>query len=129
MRKDLNMSANMTARNIFFIVNTGSLETITVVIQDSNGNVIDLTNTTTYNAVKLLVWQPNGTAIINYASGTFGTRNQGQVQYTFSAADTASANAGNWEGIFVIYNNDSPTAHISQYSDVFNITIRSIGSG
>lgn len=115
----------MQGRNLEFIVDSGSLETITVIIQDNAGNAIDLTSTTTYATVQLHVWQPNGTTIISSA-GAYGTRNLGQVTYTFSAADTAIANAGNWIGQFVCFNNDSPTPHESKRSDIFNVKIRPV---
>ena len=118
----------MLGRNNSFTVFVGSLETITVIIQDNAGNAIDLTSTSTYNSVKLNVWTPDGTLIINSA-GAYGTRNLGQVQYTFASGDTVSTNAGNWEGIFICYDNSSPTPKITQYSDIFNITIKQVGSG
>lgn len=122
------MSQNMLGRNNSFTVFVGSLETITVIIQDNAGNAIDLTSTSTYNSVKLNVWTPDGTLIIN-AAGAYGTRNLGQVQYTFASGDTVDANAGNWEGIFICYDNSSPTPKITQYSDIFNITIKQVGAG
>ncbi len=121
------MSQNMLGRNNSFTVFVGSLETITVVIQDVNGNAIDLTSTSTYATVKLNVWTPTGVSIIS-ASGSYGTRSSGQVQYTFAAADTVAANAGNWEGQFVCYNNSSP-ATISQQSAIFNLSIVQTGTG
>lgn len=116
----------MIGRNNSFTVFQGSAETITVVIQDNNGNPINLTNTTTYATVSLNVWTPSGTLLINSA-GSYGTRASGQVQYTFSpSSDTTSANTGNWTGIFICYNNSGV---VSQYSDVFNVTIEAVGSG
>jgi len=116
------MSQNQTGRNLKYTVYVGEVDTITATIEDSAGNVKDLSNTTTYATVKIHVWKPDGTLIIN-GSGTYSNRGTGQVSYTLVTGDTVLANAGNWEGIFLLYNN---SGILTEPSAIFNFSIEKI---
>lgn len=116
------MSQNQTGRNLKYTVYVGEVDTIYAIIEDSAGNAKDLSNTATYNSVKLHIWKPDGTLLIS-GTGAYSNRGIGQVSYTFASADTVLANAGNWSGVFLLYNN---SGILTEPSAIFNFTIEQI---
>ena len=98
------MSQNLTPRDVEYRVKSGSRATLELTVNDSSGTAKNLSNTVTYATGVWKVWKPDGTLIINGAI-TYSDRTNGKVTYALSAADTAIANAGNWEGEVELYNN------------------------
>jgi hypothetical protein len=114
------MSQNQSLNNVMYEVYPGDLNNVVGNIVGSNGAVKDLSDTNTYSTVKLHVWQPNGTLIIN-GLGVYGDRGSGLVYYTLQSTDTVITNAGNWQGRFITYDN---VGNESDTSVIFNFTIR-----
>ena len=113
------MSMFMRKRNIEYIVKVGSKKTVSLTLADDTGTAIDLSSTSTYNTGKWKVWKPDGTLIIDGVL-SFITRSSGLVGYNLTAANTAIANAGVWEGEVEILNDD-PAVEIQ--SNTFTFTI------
>ena len=113
------MSIDMTPRAIEYKVKAGSRATLELTISDSTGSAKNLSNTTTYATGKWKVWKPNGTLIIN-GNLVFETRADGIVNYTLTSTDTATANAGVWEGEVEIKDTNGD---ISEQTGTFNFII------
>ncbi len=109
----------MRKRDIEFVEKVGSRRTVSLTLTDDVGTVIDLSSTTTYNTGKWKVWKPDGTLIID-GTLTFVDRSNGIVSYDLTAANTALANAGVWEGEVEIYND---SAIMKVQSNNFTFTI------
>lgn len=91
------MSFNLTPNNVEFRVKVGDRASLVLTFTDSNGDILDLTNTTTYASGKWKVWNPAGTLLIN-GTIVFTTRASGIITYTLTADDTLAANEGIWAG-------------------------------
>lgn len=109
----------MKPNNVIYNVYPGDLNDIIGFLTNVDGTPKVLTDTVTYNTVQFHVWQPDGTIIINGAGG-YSDRNTGELFYTLTAPDTVVANAGNWEGRFITYNNQGQE---SDTSEIFNFNI------
>ena len=110
----------MRKRDIEFVEKVGSRRTLSLTLTDDAGTTIDMSSTTTYNTGKWKVWKTDGTLIIDGAI-TFFDRVNGSISYDLTAADTASANAGVWEGEVEIFN-DAPI--MKTQSETFTFTIK-----
>jgi len=109
----------MTGRATEFRVKVGDRASLVLTLTDSDGVVLNLSNTTTYASGKWKVWKPSGTVLIN-GTIVFTTRASGVITYTLVAADTVIANAGTWEGEVEIKDTDGT---ITEQSQTFNFII------
>ena len=84
-------------RALEYRVKQGSLRTLYLTVLDSEGNILDMTNVTTYDSGKWNVWRTDNGLVID---GTilYNNRAAGIVEYTLVAADTVANNVGVWEG-------------------------------
>lgn len=109
----------MRKRFVEFRVKQGSLRTLSLEIQDSEGGIVDLTNTTTYASGKWKVWRTDKKTVIN-GNIVFNNRAQGIVEYTLVASDTVNNNAGVFEGEVELYDN---LGNLVEQSDTFTFII------
>lgn len=113
------MSVNHNYRDIEFRVKVGDRASLVLTLTNSDGVIINLSNTTTYSTGKWKVWKPDGTLLIN-GTVVFTDRPNGVITYTLVANDTLAANAGVWEGEIELKDTDGT---ITEQSKTFNFVI------
>lgn len=112
----------MRLRDIVYEVKVGSTNALQFNIYDDTGTSLrNLSNTSTYNTGKLKVWKPDGTLVIDGAV-TFTDRVNGLVTYGLTSTDTATTNAGKWEGEIELLSTDGTT--VTLQTDTFSFIIR-----
>jgi len=112
------MSLRRRDHGLTFDVFVNSTKTFQLIIENPDGTVRDLSNTTTFADGRVKIVKPDTTVIATYAI-SYIDRLNGIVEFISLAADNTVANSGNWTGDLEL---DNDTAQVID-QQVFNFNI------